>query len=69
GAVKVVAKGTGDLVSVEIDEELFKSGDKEMLEDLIVAAANKALQEARETLTKELGKLTGGLGIDIGGLF
>jgi len=40
-----------------------------MVEDLIVAAANKALQEARETLTKELGKLTGGLGIDIGGLF
>ena len=69
GAVKVVAKGSGDIVSVEIDPELFESGDREMVQDLIVVAANQALKEGRETLAREMEKLTGGLGVDIGGLF
>ena len=59
----------GDIVSVEIDPELFESGDREMVQDLIVVAANQALKEGRETLAREMEKLTGGLGIDIGGLF
>jgi DNA-binding YbaB/EbfC family protein len=69
GAVKVVAKGSGEIVSVEISPELFESGDREMVQDLVLTAVNQALREARETLTKELQKLTGGLGIDFGGLF
>ena len=69
GAVKVVAKGTGDHVSVEISQELIDSGDKEMIEDLVLTAANQALREARNTLAKEMEKLTGGFGIDLGGLF
>ena len=69
GTVKVVAKGSGEIVSVEISQDLIDSGDREMIQDLIVVAANQALKEARETLTKEMEKITGGLGIDLGGLF
>lgn len=69
GAVKVVAKGSGDIVSVEIAPELFESGDRDMVQDLIVVAANQALREGRDTLAREMEKLTGGLGIDVGGLF
>jgi DNA-binding YbaB/EbfC family protein len=69
GAVKVVAKGSGELVSVEISPELLESGDREMIQDLIVVAANQAIKEGRETLAKEMERITGGLGIDLGGLF
>ena len=69
GAVKVVAKGSGEIVSVEISPDLLNPEEKEMLQDLIVVAANQALKEGRETLAKEMERLTGGLGIDLGGLF
>jgi len=69
GAVKVVAKGSGEIVSVEISQDLIDSGDREMIQDLVVVAVNQALKEARDTLGKEMEKLTGGLGIDLGGLF
>ncbi|WP_456455953.1 YbaB/EbfC family nucleoid-associated protein [Thermovibrio sp.] len=62
GAVKVVAKGSGEIVSVEIAPELLKPEEKEMLQDLIVLAANQAIKEGRELLTKEMEKITGGLG-------
>ncbi|SMO60908.1 hypothetical protein SAMN06269117_1149 [Balnearium lithotrophicum] len=68
-AVKVVAKGSGELVSIEISPELFESGDREMVQDLVLAAANQALREAKEKMAKELERITGGLGIDMGGLF
>jgi len=69
GTVKVVAKGSGEIVSVEISQDLIDSGDREMIQDLIVVAANQALKEARETLTEEMKKLSGNLGFDLGGLF
>ena len=69
GAVKVVAKGSGEIVTVEISSELLNPEDKEMLQDLIVVATNQALKEGRETLAREMERLTGGLGIDLGGLF
>jgi DNA-binding YbaB/EbfC family protein len=69
GAVKVVAKGSGEIVSVEIAPELLNPEEREMLQDLIVVAANQAIKEGRETLAKEMERLTGGLGIDLGGLF
>jgi DNA-binding YbaB/EbfC family protein len=69
GAVKVVAKGSGEIVSVEIAPELLNPEEREMLQDLIVVAANQALKEGRETLAREMERLTGGLGIDLGGLF
>ncbi len=69
GAVKAIAKGAGEIVSIEISEELIKSGDREMIQDLVLVAVNQALSKAREEMTKEMEKITGGFGIDLGGLF
>ena len=46
GMVKATANGKKGIVSIEIDNEIIESGDKEMIEDLIVAAVNKALYAA-----------------------
>ena len=61
--VKVVANGARELVRVTIDPELLKSEDLEMVQDLVVAAANAALTKATEKVDAELEKVTGGLKI------
>jgi DNA-binding YbaB/EbfC family protein len=63
GAVTVSAKGDGSLVSIKIDPEVVKSGDVEMLEDLILTAVNQAVTQASEIHASELKKLGGGLGM------
>ena len=56
---------TGDQVckSVTIDPDLLKDADVEMLQDLILTASNEALRQMEEISSKEMAKLTGGLGI------
>ncbi len=66
GMVTVVANGRGELVSVRIDPEAARE-ELEMLQDLVVAAANDALRKARELLTQEMSRVAGGLGLP--GLF
>jgi len=66
GMVTVVASGKGELLRVKIDPEVVRGDDLEMLQDLVTAAANDALQKARELLTKEMGRLAGGLGLPPG---
>ena len=61
GMVKATASGKKELVSIVIDEEIAKSGDKEMLEDLVVAAVNKALQSAAKMAEDELANVTKGM--------
>ena len=61
GAVKVTVTGANVVKSVSIQPDLLKSGDAEMLQDLIVAATNDALKVAKETSSKEMEKITGGL--------
>lgn len=61
GMVKATCNGAKEIVSLEIDEEIAKSGDKEMMEDLIVAAVNKSLQEASKMAEEELGNITKGM--------
>jgi len=71
GMVKVVANGKKEIISINIDEEIAKSGDKEMLEDLIVAAVNKALQSAGKMAEEEMASITKGMlppGFNIPGL-
>jgi DNA-binding YbaB/EbfC family protein len=60
GAVTAVASCDLKLKSVTIDEELAKGGDKEMLQDLVLAACNAALDQAQSTAAAEMSKLTGG---------
>jgi DNA-binding YbaB/EbfC family protein len=67
GMVTVRMNGQQELLSVNIEEEVFKEGDKEMLEDLIVAALNEARQKAAEAAQEQMSSITGGMNIP--GLF
>lgn len=61
GMVKVVVNGKKEIISINIDDEIVKSGDKEMLEDLIVAAVNKALSSAGKMAEEEMANITKGM--------
>jgi DNA-binding YbaB/EbfC family protein len=63
GMVTVTANGGMQIVGVKIDPEVVKSGDAEMLQDLIVAATNEALRKARDMMSEEMKSVTGGLRI------
>lgn len=63
GMVTVVMNGSKRLVSVKIDPEAVKSGDIEMLQDLVLAAVNEAGRKADEALAEKLGGLAGGLNL------
>ncbi|RJP68303.1 MAG: YbaB/EbfC family nucleoid-associated protein [Ignavibacteriales bacterium] len=61
GIVKATANGKKEIVSIQIDEEVIKSGDKEMIEDLVVAAVNKVLDSAGKMAEEEMAKVTKGM--------
>lgn len=63
GMVTVEANGQQKILGVKIDQTLLESGDKEMLEDLVTAATNAALEKAREGAAEEMAQITGGLNI------
>src|SRR2546427_10472150 len=63
GAVKVVAKCDGTVASIKIDPQAINPGDAQLLEDLILTAANNALSQAKEISTAEMGKVTSGLNL------
>jgi DNA-binding YbaB/EbfC family protein len=67
GMVSVKMNGQKQLLSIQIDPEVFTSGDKDMLQDLIVAAVNEGIRKVDETMQSQLGSLAGGLKIP--GLF
>ena len=61
GAVKVTMTGDQHCKSVEIDPELLKDADAEMLQDLILSAVNMALDQSRKLQEERMGPLSGGL--------
>jgi hypothetical protein len=63
GAVKVVAKCDGSLASVKIDPQAANPADVAMLEDLVLSAANQALEQARAVSSQEMGKVTQGMNL------
>lgn len=63
GAVKVVAKCDGTLGSVKIDPQALNPDDAQLLEDMILSAANQALSQAKEISNEEMGKVTSGLNL------
>jgi nucleoid-associated protein EbfC len=67
GMVEVVANGRQEVLSLRIDPEVVNSDDTEMLQDLLLAAVNDALNRSREMVSDEMAKLTGGMKIP--GLF
>jgi len=66
GMVKVRANGRMEIISCVLSEEVLRSGDREMLEDLIKAATNQAIAKVRELIAEETGKMTGNLGLPSG---
>ena len=69
GAVEVTVSGAKKLVKVKLDEEAVDPEDVEMLEDLIVAAVNEALDKVEEETSSAMSKLTGGMGGGMPGMF
>lgn len=63
GMVKVVCNGQQEIIDIEIEPELLEEKDVEMLQDLVLAAANEALRRSREIAEEEMGKITGGLNL------
>ncbi len=63
GMVTVTATGGMQIAKVEIDPEVLKAGDPDMLQDLLVAATNEALRKAKDVMAEEVKGLTGGLGL------
>lgn len=63
GAIKVVISGKKEIKEIKIDPSVVDADDIEMLEDLIMSAVNEAIRQADETYQREMGKLTGGMGL------
>lgn len=68
GMVVVEANGNQELIAIRIDREVITPDDPQMLEDLVLAAANEALRKARDLMAAEMAQITGGLGGKLPGL-
>jgi nucleoid-associated protein EbfC len=66
GSVTVKMDGRKQLLSITIDPEVVKSGDVEMLQDLVAAAVNEAARKIDQAMQSTVGGMLGGLGL--GGL-
>ncbi|TAE32408.1 MAG: YbaB/EbfC family nucleoid-associated protein [Alphaproteobacteria bacterium] len=63
GMVVATVSGKGSMVKISIDDSLMAKEEKDMLEDLIVAAFNDAKKRADDAMQESVGALTGGLGL------
>jgi nucleoid-associated protein EbfC len=66
GLVKVTATAKGDLKALAIDPSIFREEDREMVEDLILAAVKDAQSRAAERMNDEMRRMTEGLGLPPG---
>ncbi|MCX8021721.1 MAG: YbaB/EbfC family nucleoid-associated protein [Syntrophorhabdaceae bacterium] len=65
GMVSCIVNGKQELLSIKIAEEVWEEKDKELLEDLIVAAINEGLNKSREMMQEEMAKITGFAGLQM----
>lgn len=63
GAVKVVAKCDGTIAAIKIDPAALNPADAQLVEDMILTAANQALSQAKDISTAEMGKATAGFNL------
>jgi len=66
GMVTVVAKARGEVISIKIEPEIVNDSDIEMLQDLVTAAVNEALNRGQDVMKEEVARLAGGLGLPPG---
>lgn len=63
GMVTVTANGNSEIISIDLEKEMITVDEKEMLQDLIVAATNDALRKVKVMSKEEMAKLTGGMNL------
>ena len=63
GMVTVKANGSMEIVSVTINPDVMKSGESDLLQDMVVAATNDALRKAKDLMAGEMKAITGGMKI------
>jgi len=66
GTVKVRVNGRMEVLACTLSEDALAQNDREVLEDLIRAAVNQAIEKARQQAAEETGKMMSGLGVDAG---
>lgn len=66
GMVKVKVNGHQEILSCTLSDDAYKLGDRELLEDLIVAATNQALKKVKQQVAEETSKMATGLGLPPG---
>src|SRR5437588_7098506 len=66
GVVEVVANGHQKVLSVTVKPEVVDPADVDMLQDLVLAAVNDAMDKARDLASKEMGAVTAGMGLPPG---
>ena len=63
GAIKILVTGDKKVKRIVLEEDLLSSDNKEMLEDLLIAGINQALEEAEKVASEEMAKVTQGMGM------
>jgi nucleoid-associated protein EbfC len=63
GMVTVTANGRQEIIAISIEPEVIDPDDREMLQDLVMAAVNDGLNKAKEMMSEEMGKLTQGMNL------
>ena len=63
GMVELVINGQQEIKEIHIEPDIIDPEDKEMLEDLVLAAVNEGIRQSKEMVNEEMSKLTGGLNL------
>ncbi|HEY3277619.1 MAG TPA: YbaB/EbfC family nucleoid-associated protein [Syntrophorhabdaceae bacterium] len=66
GMVMCVVNGKQEVLSLKIADEVWEEKDKELIEDLVLAAINEGLNKSRDMLQEEMSKITGGMQLPFG---
>jgi len=63
GMVTAIATGDGGIAGIKIDPKVINPADKELLEDMVLAAVDGAIRKSRDMASAEMGKITAGMGL------